>query len=295
MTGQGDLTTIIALTPVTDSTTLAPVASNVVTYGSIAGGATQLGMIGKSDPISLFFNMPVGVPATGADAVTLTYTDNFKYLTAAAVVVEQAVTVSQGADNCLLTITPSAALIEGKTYTLRGVVSSISAGNIPNIALTSEPGSFLVKVSGTTTLSAAGAITVDNLNFWNNGSVITAGDPIAQANGQAFLLFPEPVWGTVRLVNTTIGLVTTVNNSAPVTITGQTTSWLNKIASNDANIAFNNAGSTRSGLVFGFSLAGLVGVVPDSTVATPRIYTLGLDVYDAAGNIYAAETAFPVQ
>ena len=63
------------------------------------GGATQLAMIGKSDPINIFFNMPVTIPAAGADAVTMTYTDNFKYLTAAAVTVEQAVAVTQAADS----------------------------------------------------------------------------------------------------------------------------------------------------------------------------------------------------
>jgi len=308
VTGQGSLTTVIALTPVTNTTTLSVVTDNVVTYGSTAGGATTLSMIGKSDPINIFFNMPVTVAATGADAVTLTYTDNFKYLTATAVTAEQAVTVTQGADNCLLTITPSAALIEGQTYALTGSVASVSSGaSIPSIALNNiGPGSFGVKVSGATVLSAAGAITLDNRNYWTNGSVITApaASNIALADDVPYLFFPAPVWGTVRAVSHIIGTTTTVDNGAPVTITGQVAGvWYNMITSSDPNIAVNGgtgvgrrSGANRSGVVFPVNISAVIGgTVADNTTATPVIYTLGLNVYDANGNTYVAETAFPVQ
>lgn len=290
--GAANLTTTIAIAPITNATVLAQVASNIRTAGANSGG-TAMNVIGAGDGLNLFFNMPVT-----PDSVTMTYTDNFKALTAAAVTVEMAVTTALSSDNTLLTVTPTAALTEGQTYTLNGTVTSANAGTadtVNNLATTS----FTVTQTGTGTIGNTPSVTVDNLNYWTNGAVITPGDTITVANGTAFLVFPEPVWGTVRLISTTSGATTTINNGTPVAITGQAVTYHVLAASNDAATASNTrGGNMATGPVFLFDLAaaGIApGTVADNTTAVPQSYTLGIDAYDADGNTLVIDASYQVQ
>lgn len=294
VTGVGTLTTTIALAPITNGTALAPVASNVRTAGSNSGG-TVISVIGKSEPVKLLFNMPVALPTTTTDGVTMTFTDNFKTLTAAAVVTEVTVTAALSSGDTLLTVTPSAALTEGETYTLKGTVTSkkdvsTPADSVYSLATTS----VTVTQTGTGTIGSTPSVTVDNFNHWTNGAVITATDPIAQANGQALLVFPEPVWGTVRLISSTTGTTTTISNGTPVALTGQGVAYVIKALSTDA---FNIHGGNVSGAIYAFDMtaAGIVGTVADNVTATPRSLYLGIDAYDADGNTMRTEASYSVQ
>lgn len=293
VSGVGTLTTTIALAPITNGTALAVAASNVRTVGSNSGG-TALTVIGKSEPVKLLFNMPVALPTTTTDGVTMTFTDNFKTLTAAAAVTEVTVTAALSSGNTLLTVTPSAALTEGETYTLKGTVTSSTQTGAADSVYTLGTTSVTVTQTGTGTIGSTPTVTVDNFNHWTNGAVITATDPIAQANGNANLVFPEPVWGTVRLISSTTGTTTTISNGTPVALTGQGVTYVIKALSTDA---FNTHGGNVSGAIYPFDMtaAGMVATVADNLTATPRSLMLGIDAYDADGNTMRTEASYSVQ
>lgn len=309
--GQADVTATIVVQKINNTTALAIVANNGKTAGSNSGG-TALTMIGKSDPIVVVFNMPLTSGST--DAMTLSYVDNFKNLAAAAVTAEQAITAVLSNDNTVATITPSAALIEGKTYTLNGTVHTTAVFNNDDIvnSLLINNANFLVKPTSTaTTLTASGAITVDNFNYWSANvsgvaDVITgpSGSNPGLANGTPYMIFPEPVWGTARLISTTTSTVasgTVINNNAPVAITGQAMVW--SVVSNqvEPSTAFNLTGGKRAGLMFRWNMTGAGSMfaagttVADSTTANPRSYRIGLDIYDADGNTLVTEADYAVQ
>ncbi|MEK6726289.1 MAG: hypothetical protein AABY54_07050 [Deltaproteobacteria bacterium] len=356
VSGVGTLTTTIALAPITNGTALGPVASNIRNVGANSGG-TPMNVIGKSDPVKLLFNMPVALPTTTTDGVTMTFTDNFKTLTAAAVVTEVTVTAALSSGNTLLTITPSAALTEGQTYTMNGTVTSKQTGVVDTVYSLGTT-TVTVTQTGTGTIGSTPTVTVDNFNHWTNGKPITAlsgtvttnatttvtgtgtafttelvvGNSViigtdatvytvatiptatsftttvavpaqttvtvlagpALANGNARLVFPEPVWGTVRLISSTTGTTTTISNGTPVALTGQTVAYVIKALSTDA---FNTDGGNVSGAIYPFDMtaAGMLGTVADSTTATPRSLLLGIDAYDADGNTMRTEASYSVQ
>lgn len=373
VSGVGTLTTTIALAPITNGTALAPVASNVKTAGSNSSG-NPMPFIGASDPIKVLFNMPVTLASTTTDSVTMTYLDNFKSLTAAAVTAEVTVTAALSSGNTLLTVTPSAALTPGQTYTLKGTVTSSTQTGAADSVYSLGTTSATVTQTGTGTIGSTPTVTVDNFNYYTNGAVITPltltgtvattlGSPAVtgtgtafttelaptdlvtigtdttvytvlavpsattvilaanaaatqagvtvsarpvEANAQAQLVFPEPVWGTVRLISTTSGPVatatTTINNGNPTAITGQAVSYLVKAARRDTttsgNLA-NKGGNVVTGPMFRFSLATVTAptssVVADNTATTTQSYMLGIDAYDADGNTMRTEASYPVQ
>lgn len=311
VTGTGNLTTNIVLAKINNTTALSVLATSAKTYGSNAGGIA-LTMIGRSEPYAMVFNMPL--TAASVDALTMTYTDDFKNLAVAAVTAEQAITAALSNSNTVLTITPAAALIEGKTYTFMGTVQSTATGAADTVYVLGalSTSSIMVKPTTTaTTLSAAGAITVDNYNYWSANvsgvaDVITAptGSNPALANDTPYMIFPEPVWGTARLISTTTSTLaagTVINNNAPVAITGQSMAWSVVANSAELSTAFNITGGKRAGLVFLWDMTVAGGMfaggttVPDSTTAVPRIYKIGLDIYDADGNKLVTEADYAVQ
>lgn len=361
VSGAGDLTTTIALAPITNATAVAVAASNIKTAGANSGGTT-MNFIGKSDPIKLLFNMPV---SSTTDTVTMTYSDSFKSLTAAAVTAEVTVTAALSSGNTLLTVTPAAALTEGHSYTLNGTFTSKTSAAADSVYTLNAVAT--VTQTGTGTIGSTPTVTVDNFNYWTNGAVITpltltgtvttnatttvtgtgtafltelaVGDLVtigtdvtvytvatiptatsftttvavplqtavtvsakpAQANAQAFLVFPEPVWGTVRLISTTSGptatATTTISNGAPVAITGQAVSYYVKAAKGDTTTSSNTkGGNMATGPIFRYSLAAAgVGLVADNNATTTQSYMLGIDAYDADGNTMRTEASYAVQ
>lgn len=293
VSSQANLTTTIAIAPITNSTALALVTDNIKNIDATSTGGTAMNFIGTSDPVKLLFNMPVALPSTTTDSVTMTYTDNFISLTATAVTAEVSVTAALSSGDTLLTVTPSAALTEGQTYTLNGTVTSTKStttDSVYNLATTT----VTVTQTSAGTIGSSSSVIVDNFNYWTNGTVLTATDPILQANGQAFLVFPEPVWGTVRLISSTNGATTTISNGTPVVLTGQAVTYVIKALSTDA---FNTHGGNVSGAIYIFDMtaAGMVGTVADDITATPRSLTLGIDAYDADGNTLITEASYAVQ
>lgn len=366
VSGVGTLTTTITLAPITNGTALVPVANNYrkSSDGSIIGttsnGGAVINMIGKSDPIKMLFNMPVALPATTTDAVTMTYTDNFKTLSATvtAVVTDVPVTAALSSGNTLLTVTPIAALKEGETYTLNGSVTSSTQTGVADSVWPLGTTTVTVTQTGTGTIGSTPTVTVDNFNHWTNGKPITAltgtvttngtttvtgtgtafttelavGNQViigtdaavytvaaiasatsfttgavvaaqtgvtvlagpALANGNALLVFPEPVWGTVRLISSTTGATTTISNGATVPLTGQGVTYVIKALVTDA---FNTDGGNVSGAVYLFDMtaAGILGTVADNTTATARSLMLGIEAYDADGNTMRTEASYSVQ
>lgn len=310
VTGVGTLTTTIALAPITNSTAPTLVASNIRTAGANSGSVTSIGVIGKSDPIKLLFNMPVALPATAADSVTLSFNDtSFKVLSATVLVdtnTEVAVTAALSAGNTLLTVTPSAALTEGQRYTLNGTVTSSAqtgaADTVYTLANINAAGTFTVTQTGTGTIGSTPTVAIDNQNNCTNGTTVTfTGDTyagcVAGLGGQARLIFPEPVWGTVQVTKIATGptatAVTTSYNAAPVVLTGQGLTYYANVAQADA---FNaNQGLNRaSGPVY-VSNDLLLANQNDHSATFTNIYTLAIDAYDADGNTMRTETTYNVQ
>ena len=370
--------TVITVGALTNATAPALVASNLIAAGGSSGGAAMT-MLGASDPLKLYYNMPITVQTTGEDSLTLTYPDNFKQLDAAAVTAE--VTVSATTSASLLTVTPSAALTEGQTYTLNGAINSAAGGGGDTVTALATT-AFTVTQTGTGTIGSTPNVTIDNFNYYTSGQTLTAptgtvavtngspdvvgtgtdfttslavgdvvtiggaftssvasitddtnltltsnaaataaglavvayrgtitqGDEIVLAAAAPFLVFPEPVWGTVRHISTDTGTTaattTTVVNGAPVALTAQAVTYLVKMASNDADIGFNNggagepiAGSNRTGAVYRWPLLGLgIGNQADHVDSTAiNSFMLGIDAYDADGNTYQTESSFNVE
>jgi len=177
--------------------------------------------------------------------------------------------------------------------------------------------SFFVTQTGVGTIGSTPVVTVDNFNFWSSNAIITAGEPLVVTSQIPYLVFPEQVWGTVRLISTTTGPaatpITAIVNSASVALTGQKDTvpgfgggsyhadasdfayWV-KRASNDASAAGNNRGANREGTLYSFRLAatGLDVFADNSTITTSRV-SLGIDAYDADGNTYRVENTFNVE
>jgi hypothetical protein len=301
-TGDGDLTTNIALNLITSSTALGVVASNVQNIGANSGG-TALNMLGKDDAVKLFYNVPIELPTTGADGVTMTYTDDFATLTAAAVLAETAVTAALSTDSTLLTITPAAALTENQSYSIRGAVRSVAETNTPNDEVAELAVNLTVYATGTGTIGSTPTITVDNFNFCTGGieidSASTACGTNTIATTNAYVVFPEIVWGDIRLVKTITGAADTetLYNTAAAQLTGQAITYWSKLAWNDADLAFNNAGANSSGALYRYDLNAVLALpaMSDHVAASSSKVNLGFDVYDSEGNTYRDEVTFSVE
>lgn len=206
---SGVVTRNILVTPITDTATLA-IEENNYTRLNIDSAGTDVNAIGKSGPIKLLFNVPVSLSSNdGNEEVTLTYMHSFKSLSSVAVEAEHAVNVSLSAGDTVLSVTPTSDLTENQTYELRGSVIQKSNNYVYDIvaALIAVPvsNSIYVYATGTGTIGSTPTVTVDNQNYWTKDSngvdaVITTGNPIALNVGTPDLLFPELVWGDIRLV-----------------------------------------------------------------------------------------------
>ena len=305
VTGVGTLETNIVLATVGSGTTLSALASNVNEPGANSGGTTTLNMIAKADPIKVYFNLPIVLPTTGEDALTLTYPDSFKSLNAAAVTAE--VTVTAAVASPLLTVTPAADLVEGQSYTLNGSIRSNL--NSPNTAVDEVYslgtlvagllGSNIITVTqtGTGTIGSTPVVSVDNFNHWTNNTEIVTSEPLTQTPEDPWVVFPEPVWGDVRLISQTTGTATTTSNTAPVALTGQGVAWWVVARSDDPNTTNNNTGANRGGALYRFDLdaAFAVGTESDHNSTTTNSFLLGINGYDADGNLIQTENSYNVE
>jgi len=276
---DADLTRTVSVSPVTSTTTLSLVDTNFKRVGDNSGG-TGVDFISATDPIRLFFNLPVTPYTTTAtdNSATINFTDRLKALTVAtapAVLAEVALTsVAQDAANPAgLVITPAAALDEQQTYTIVGTVRH--TGGSATDPVTAIP-TQTVRVhagDGATGSGNGGAmigsatvtpdIVLDNGNFCTNGTQIVIGDAVVcNADGTSafgadtWLFFPERVWGTFRIISQTFqgasGAVTTIINGGTTDITGQAinattnggqngVAWSSKISSVSVDLAANSA------------------------------------------------------
>ena len=243
----------------------------------------------------------------------MTYTDNFKSLAAAAVAAEVGLTASLGADNTMLTFTPSAALTEVQLYTTDfdnvTLISKANAGNDTVTSFTSVQANQTIHVyaTGAGSIGNSPSITLDNYNHCTNGAPIVAGDPIAGCNtggtaGSLWLVAPEPIWGTVAVVTHTIGATTTNDYTAPSALTFQNseTCYSVELASNDPNLGFNGCNAfNRTGAVYFFDIgpagSNQLPAMVDELAGTPSQATLEIDAYDAEGNTYTTVQSYSVQ
>ncbi len=309
---HAELTTNVALTPLTNTTVLAFVTDNIVAASNKVsiGAGTDLDLIGADDSLMYFFNMPVEIvtSATGTtnNAGRLTYTDNFKELAAAATTVDVALTASLSLDNTVLTLNPAVTLTEKQDYTLN--LNSVSIKNTVNdtvVALDTlaTVTGLTVDATGTGTIGSTPTVVVDNLNHCTNGADIVSGDAIdctVAVAGTPYLVFPEPVWGTVSAVKTQEGATETLIYGPPTTLTGQGgVAWFEMMASNDPNQAFNNHGlNLPSGAYYLFNISTLnasMASMNDHLAGVASQVTLEINAYDADGNNYTTLSTFNVQ
>ncbi len=213
--------------------------NSIVTSAGVPGIAgTQITTNGlaKNGVIKLYLNEPITLPTmtsvppcptgeicpvSNPYVIALSYVDYFKKLTAKAVTVTQAVTAAVDAtDAALLTITPTNDLIENQTYAFAGRVQAASdwmsqpgttQDTTVNLDTVVNGRVFYIYPAAATVAGAIGPIQVDNGNGWSafSGGVVGAASvalPNETTNtvttaGIPYLLFPEMIWGTVRLID----------------------------------------------------------------------------------------------
>ena len=297
LTVEANPTINLSVTATSMVTPLRLVASNfvtrldnsVVTSAGVPGAGASVTTNGlpKDGVIKLYLNLPITLVApTSADAtaavsnpyvIALSYVDYFKKLTAAASGVTAAVTAAVDAtDPALLTITPTATLVENQTYSFAGRVQAATDwANQPgtnndtgtNLDTVTGLNNFYVWLTGAGSIGSSPAIQIDNANGWTAYAAgVKAASSTKMTNettntvGGAktpYLLFPEMVWGTVRLINYpgTVyefnapkaigGTLTYVNNNLVVTragvqITGIGTSFDTQLQIGDEVTDANN-------------------------------------------------------
>lgn len=278
LAGQGTLTTNIVVQPITSTTALAVVASNAKTQ--TVNAVTTSG-IPAAGPIKVLYNMPVTIAGTATDSVTLSYTDNFKTLTSAAVAGETTVTAALSTDGTVLTVTPAAALTENKTYTLRATLKD------PAGTQTAVSSGFYVYATGTGTLgSTPTAVTVDNANYWTGGAVITTGDTTALGAGNPNIVFPELVWGTIRVISgTSWSAVSPVSLATAKALTG-TLTFAGATANATGGTTLTSQLNVGDTIVMSDGATYTVQAAP-----APTATTLTLSASPAAGTYTAVITA----
>jgi len=200
---SGVVTRNVVVVPITDTTPLSPLEENNYAR-TVVGNAVNA--IGKSGPIKLLFNVPVSLATEEEEDITLTYMHNFQSLAVTAVEAEHAVTVSLSAGNTVISVSPTTDLTENQTYELRGTVRQASNGYYYDLVYDlSLSSAIYVYATGAGTIGSTPTVTVDNQNYWTKNSdgvdaVITTGDTKTLVVGAPNLLFPEKVWGDIRLV-----------------------------------------------------------------------------------------------
>ncbi|MDH5543416.1 MAG: hypothetical protein OEY64_10695 [Nitrospinota bacterium] len=301
-----------ALLPIGPDTTISVVTDNIRIGGANSGG-TPIAFIKADDPIEIIYNLPITVDA---DTLTLSYWNDFQTHTATILPAVEEITVAAAVTGSKLTVTPDAAtpLTEGEQYSLEGTVHYAgTSADDKQLALSTG---FHVTQSGVGTIGNTPVITIDNFNCYKPNAagdtavVIKAGDATVLGAAVPKIVFPELVWGTVRLISTTVGdgtdIVTTLQNDVPTAITGQWSgaSWQVVDAcdgSGTATVGNNNLGGNTPGAVFLLNMNTLwgTGTVSDSLAATAVKlnvgYTIGFDIYDAEGNVYQSEDYLTVQ
>lgn len=213
--------------------------NSIVTSAGVPGVAgTQITTNGlaTNGVIKLYLNEPVSLPTmtsvppcptgeicpvSNPYVIALSYVDYFKKLTATAVTVTQAVTAAVDAtDLALLTITPSNNLIENQTYSFAGRVQVASdwmsqpgttQDTTVNLDTVVNGRVFYIYPAAATVAGAIGPIQVDNGNGWTAFAAgVVGATSVALPNettktvtsaAAPFLLFPEMIWGTVRLID----------------------------------------------------------------------------------------------
>ncbi|MBI3580982.1 MAG: hypothetical protein HY098_02720 [Nitrospinae bacterium] len=212
--------------------------NSVVTSAGVPGAGVPIVTNGlaKNGVIKLYLNEPITLPTmTSVPAcptgeicpvsnpyvIALSYVDYFKKLTATAATVTQAVTAAVDAtDLALLTITPANDLIENQTYAFAGRVQAASdwasqpgtnADTSVNLDTVVNGRVFYIYPASATVAGAIGPIQVDNGNGWTAFAAgVVGASSVALPNETTmtvtsatapFLLFPEMVWGTVRLID----------------------------------------------------------------------------------------------
>ncbi|MDH5559777.1 MAG: hypothetical protein OEY59_02880 [Deltaproteobacteria bacterium] len=213
----GSVTKYISMTRLANGTGLSTVADNLFAVGTGVGTAQTV--IKKNQVIKLFFNMPVQFDTTNHTFLLYT-TDNLRALTATEYVLNTtvAVTPALSMDNTMLSLTPNTALTENATYSVSGMLKSLSNTDITSMEEVYQISGFIpnMYVDNSSATSIGGAtpkITLDNFNFCTGGSrVQTPTTPLTTDTPPAwgtaigdctvggdpnslYLVFPEHVWG----------------------------------------------------------------------------------------------------
>lgn len=294
----------INIIPVTRTTAIQSIASNLFNFvpdpANINMGGSGHGLIdttnyltSKDSDVRVVFNLPVNLDAAN---LTISFFDdqqtgpvsasvlfNTKQVTPAAAPV-------LSADNTILTIpAPTGGYKALEAYTIQGgVTASVNAG----VDQATWGGLQFVVTDASSAVTADPII--DNFNSSKNGTLNTVGSPAVAVTGagaanRAFLVFSEPVYGTVRIIGTQLGnaVSETIINGDQIRINGLLSNGNIVFAPNPrttgATTAANNpVAGTSAGSVFRFDLA--LGVVNDDNTGAVNKIRLYVDVVDTHGN-----------
>jgi len=323
-------TITLVLAPVTRSTTLAAVATNLYSFTTDAANAANANPAGanngaanpatvnaagandaayyltsKTASVIVAFNLPVTLDTAN---LTISYLDYLQAGPQTATllfnnkVVTPATVPTVTTENILTIPAPTAGYKVLQSYTVNGGVrAAVNAG----IDQAQWGGLAFCVTDDTTKISTDGTTGnipyVDNFNSSTGGTVYQVSSVnIAGAGGstQNYLVFSEPVYGTYRIVATQVG------NAASESILNTTQIRINGLASGnivwapytDGNgstpTAGNNTAGTGTGSVFRLQLPGNT---PDDATGNINKLRIYLDVVDTHGNALRKEITFGVK
>ena len=269
--------------------------------------------------------MPIALVEDETSSFLYYYNDNLKTLAGPITeVTEVDVTPSLSMGNTLLTLTPAASLTENESYSVQyGSIKTRSTTGADEIYGADEwatfggsfASDFLVYRTGSGSIGSTPSVIVDNWNYCNKVGATsiptTVGDAgCLDASADAYLVFPEPVWGEVQVLEYTSGETTTPIYGNSCTIENQGadfyTNYFGALASTDTTNDGCSATESCSGSNYadiGFRVPLFQGTdctstpisIHDNSADSPATVKLSIDVYDSEGNTYRKEATFNIQ
>jgi len=181
----------------------------------------------------------------------------------------------------ILTIANSSPYIKNQTYSFNIPVVATSNGQTRSYNFSTSSPFFVNPVYVTddsvTGLGPATIFKADNFNG-------TSGATATSSPAQVYVVFPEKVFGTYRVISTKDGTVVTLLSSDPISFgfSGETMTYA------------ANSGGADGVVVFKLPINYNV-YLPDNRTGSPSEVTIAFDVMDAEGNRFNNTVTLPVQ
>jgi hypothetical protein len=274
-------TVSIALQTPSDNSSVSIIATNLLTppasYSYPQFNPSAIKFTTPGGAIKIVFSYPVSL--TGA--VTASYQNTLVASGSpndGATITINTVSAALDATGTIMTITNSAPYLIDQTYTFNGGITGMVNGTVQPLDLNNLLGQVSIADNTVTGLNASSFVADNYSGTWDGGTGINT--PNIYSQNLVYINFPEYVYGTYRIVSTSVGATTNY-----------------PYYSNDANFTPVAVFAARSGgkdakIVY---RQPLYLYMPDSVGSNLSQVTVYLDVTDAFGNSFSGQVTLNVQ